>query len=448
MRDAGQIWRAATAVGLVLGTATVLVAPPAVAAPVNYDILITPGNGGGQDIAYTVPAGVCAIAWKVFGGSNLAPSDATINGTFTGTGSGKILGQYTACPTGPVTPNAGPPDAPTALTAAARNGSATLTFTPGADNGSPITGYEYSLDGDTWQTFPTADGAAGTRSGTVTGLSNGNQAAIRIRARNAAGPSPATAAATVTPTAPPAAPAGVSAVAGTSSITVTWTAAPAGGAPVTGYTAIASPGPATCSTLVSDPAPTSCVLGAEAGVTYTITVVANSASGDSPPAGPSTAVVAAPPAAPAAPPATNLTLTTDKGRISTAEPGQQIVVIGTGFAPHSTATITIYSTPVNLGTVITDADGNFSKPVTVPASLADGTHTVLAQGAAPDGSLRSMALAVTVDTTSTTLAVTGHNLTGLALAGLTALLVGAAMLHLARPARRYRRVLPFGVAHS
>ncbi|MET7424311.1 IPT/TIG domain-containing protein [Dactylosporangium sp. NPDC005555] len=106
------------------------------------------------------------------------------------------------------------------------------------------------------------------------------------------------------------------------------------------------------------------------------------------------------PQPPATPPRTDLQLTTDQGDISNAAPGQQITFIGTGFAPHSTAIITIYSDPIEPGTAVTDGNGDFSKLVTIPAGLAVGDHTAVAQGVAPDGLPRAMALAITVAPTS------------------------------------------------
>ncbi|UWZ38939.1 fibronectin type III domain-containing protein [Dactylosporangium roseum] len=238
------------------------------------------------------------------------------------------------------------------------------------------------------------------------------------------------------PTGPavPAAPGSVTAVAGISSINVTWTAPPGDGPAVTGYTATASPGPATCTTTGA----TSCVLGGTAGVSYTVTVVAHSAGGNSVPAGPSNAVVPTAPPTPASPPDTPLELTTDRGRITTAAPGQAIVVIGTGFAAYSTATITIYSAPTVLATVTTDGSGNFTKAVTVPPGLASGQHTFVAAGVAPDGLPHSMKLVITVAAAGTSdgsLPVTGAALTTIVLAGAGMVLAGGGLTFASRPRR-------------
>ncbi|MFI5910335.1 Ig-like domain repeat protein [Dactylosporangium sp. NPDC051541] len=232
----------------------------------------------------------------------------------------------------------------------------------------------------------------------------------------------------------PSRPLNVAAVAGTSTVTVTWDA-PATGDTVTGYTVSAAPGPATCDTTTAR----TCVLGAVAGTGYTYTVVAHSAAGDSPASDPSDAVTPVAPVVPPTPPSTNLTLTTADGAIATAEQGQRIVFVGTGFAPHSTVTVTIYSAPIELGRVTTDASGAFQTPITLPAQLAAAQHTVVAQGAAPDGSPRAMALAVTVTAAAAatngatgSLPVTGSPIGLLLLTGLCLALIGVGLLKAGR----------------
>ncbi|GGK10344.1 hypothetical protein GCM10010123_45430 [Pilimelia anulata] len=223
----------------------------------------------------------------------------------------------------------------------------------------------------------------------------------------------------------PPAPSAVTAVAGVSSVKVSWHAP--SGPTVTGYTAYAKPGPATCTT---DGA-TTCVLGGTAGVAYTVTVVAHTSGGDSPRSAASDPATPTAPAPPDSPPSTSLELTTDEGDITTAERGEEIVFIGTGFAEHSTVVISVYSTPVVLGTVVTDGSGNFRKGIVVPAGLAAGTHTIIAQGVGPDGRPRAMKLTVTV-TDAAILAVTGARTTLVAGAGVALLLAGAAALRLTR----------------
>ena len=77
-------------------------------------------------------------------------------------------------------------------------------------------------------------------------------------------------------------------------------------------------------------------------------------------------------------------------------PGKTVTVTGSGYAPFSTVTLAIYSTPQVLTTVVTDASGNFTATVTVPAGLAAGSHTLVASGVDSSGALRYVNLAVTV----------------------------------------------------
>lgn len=131
----------------------------------------------------------------------------------------------------------------------------------------------------------------------------------------------------------------MTAVAGISSIEVSWTA-PAGDGQATSYRAIADPGPATCTT-----SGTSCVLGADPGTSYRVTVVAIGAGGESGPSNPSGAVTPTALEIPAEAPVGDGDLTTDEGTPATIIPGDQITIVGEGYAPHSTVTITVYSEP-------------------------------------------------------------------------------------------------------
>lgn len=76
------------------------------------------------------------------------------------------------------------PAAPTNLAAVPGDASVELTFTPGADGGSPITNYEYELDGATW--VPASPAVTGSPL-VVSGLTNGVSYSIRIRAVNEVG---------------------------------------------------------------------------------------------------------------------------------------------------------------------------------------------------------------------------------------------------------------------
>jgi hypothetical protein len=207
---------------------------------------------------------------------------------------------------------------------------------------------------------------------------------------------------------------------------VSWSAPVSNGVAITGYRATASPGPAVCSTGAGD---TSCVIGAEAGTAYTVSVVALSAGGTSPASSPSDSVVPSSPAVSSTPPDTDLPLDTSDGAISSAAPGQAIVVKGSGYAPYSSVTITIYSSPQVLATVQADGQGAFEQSVTVPAGLPAGSHSFVAAGVDKNGNVRALRLDVTVAAKSggSTLPITGPAVMWLVVAGFALTVAGAAM---------------------
>lgn len=313
-----------------------------------------------------------------------------------------------------------PPPAPGAVTAVAGDLSIIVSWTMPDATG--VTGYRATAapGGATCVTEArncVLSGTAGTTyTVTVVAMGAGGVSA-------AAGPSNEV---TILGPVAPHAPGVVTAVAGDSSITVSWSMPDATG--VTGYRATASPGPAFCET---DGART-CVLGGVAGTTYTVTVVALGAGGVSEATGPSNEVTPPAPVPPAAAPPSDETLTTTDGMITTAAPGQEITFVGTGFAPFSTVVITLYSAPIVLGTVVTDSVGSFSKLITVPPGLALGEHSIAAIGVDPDGSARSMVLSLLVGDLPTT----GAALGGLLLMGTAGMATGAGMLTLTSPRRR------------
>ncbi|GAA0726483.1 IPT/TIG domain-containing protein [Dactylosporangium roseum] len=251
----------------------------------------------------------------------------------------------------------------------------------------PDVKWQELLKGGTWTDI------AGQTTGTLTFTTTDQQNGAQYRAvfQNSLG-SVTTSAATLTVVpAPPDAPdkpAAPTLTAGVSSIEATWTAPNENGTEVTGYTVTATPGPATCTT--KSKTETSCVLGATAGEDYTVTVVAHSAAGDSPVSDPSNSVTATEPQTPATAPPADAPLTTDAGPISAAEPGQEITLEGSGYAPFSTVVITLYSDPTELVSVLTDANGDFAQPITIPSDLQGSNHSLVAAGVGPDGTVRNL----------------------------------------------------------
>jgi titin len=200
------------------------------------------------------------------------------------------------------------------------------------------------------------------------------------------------------------------------------------GAKITGYRAAASPGPASCTAGATE---TSCVIGAVAGTAYTVSVVAVSAAGPSPASAPSGSVVPLAPAVSSTPPDTSLPLDTGGGPISSAVPGQTLVVKGSGYAPYSSVTITVYSSPQVLASVQADGTGSFEEAVTVPAGLPAGDHSFVAAGVDENGKPRALRLDLTVAAKGGRgggrLPVTGPAVIWLIVGGLALTMVGIAM---------------------
>lgn len=182
------------------------------------------------------------------------------------------------------------PDAPTAVTATAGNGQATVTWTPPANNGgAAISGYTVTSSPGGF-TRIVGPGAVAT---SVTGLTNGTSYTFTVKAKNPVGASVAsTPSNPVTPAAPvsvPGAPTGVAATGGNGEATVSWIPpASTGGSAITGYTVTSTPGGV--SKTVAGGVTSTAVPGLTNGTSYTFSVKATNVKGDSTASGPSNAV--------------------------------------------------------------------------------------------------------------------------------------------------------------
>ena len=166
------------------------------------------------------------------------------------------------------------PGAPTSPVATAGNAQASVAFNaPASTGGSVITGYTVTSSPGSF----IATGAGSPL--VVTGLSNGTTYTFKVVATNSAGNSVASAAsAAVTPRTVPGAPTNPVATAGNAQASVAFTApASTGGSTITGYTVTSSPGGLTASGSSS----TLVVTGLSTNVSYTFTVVATNAAGNS-----------------------------------------------------------------------------------------------------------------------------------------------------------------------
>lgn len=296
----------------------------------------------------------------------------------------------------------GQPAAPIDLIATPGAGKAHVRFIPPDDNGSPVTGYEVRVGEGAWQPLTTtADGAA--RRGTVTGLTNGREVYIAVRAVNAVGAGDASAYVPVTPSAPPVAPLPApTAVEGISSVTVSWQASTA--EDVTGYTVLSS-GSARCDV---GPEVTSCVVGVEVGASITFRVVVHTAWGDSEPSPPSAPVAGMPPTFPQAPPSLGgVTTMLVESVLGSIVPNTGVWLTGGGFLPNSTVAVGIYSEPRLLAMTTADAGGNIRVAITVPGDLPLGRHTLVAIGVDHSGQTRVVSAPITVVAPGEMLAATG-----------------------------------------
>ena len=225
------------------GTLTVVVpAPPVPDAPTAT----VPDASGNYTVRWTAPAGTTSYRLEErhedAGDWTRYDAGAALSKAFSGQDGGAWTYRVRAC-VGPgrcgawsealtvTVPEADPPDAPDAPTLTPGDGTLGVEWDAPADNGSPITGYairhrEHGSNAN-WTTRALNGTGAST---TLTGLDNGTEYAVQVRARNDAGDSPWSAGARGTPTAALTAPAGLSGPPGsTGAHTISWQ-------PVTGAT--------------------------------------------------------------------------------------------------------------------------------------------------------------------------------------------------------------------
>jgi subtilisin family serine protease len=246
------------------------------------------GNFCGTSSATPAVAGIAALAFSASPSATGTQVEDAITSTATDVGTFVAHGRVDAAATlasvsaAPPPAPAGPPAAPGDVAATRGNASASVTWTPPADDGgSPVTSYTVTAhNGTTPRTSAVV--AAPATSATVSGLTNGATYTFTVRASNSAGTGPASAPSNpVVPATVPGAPTGVSATAGPASATVAWNPpSGSGGSSITGYVVTASPSGTTVR--VDGTATEATVAGLTNGTAYTFTVAASNDIGTGP----------------------------------------------------------------------------------------------------------------------------------------------------------------------
>jgi hypothetical protein len=75
---------------------------------------------------------------------------------------------------------------------------------------------------------------------------------------------------------------------------------------------------------------------------------------------------------------------------------RSIRIAGSGFAPNSMATVWLFSEPVKLGEIQADANGGFADLFAIDTAIPLGDHTIQINGQHTDGSVRTVAMGVSV----------------------------------------------------
>ena len=244
-----------------------------------------PGNGGSAITSYTVTPYVGTTAGTPFTTANGSTTTATMSPLINGTTytfqvtATSALGTGAAGISNAITP-ATVPQPPSNVTATGGDSQATVSWTAPANGGSAITGYTVTPYVGATAGTPVGAGASAT-SATITSLVNGTTYTFQVIATNAIGNSSAGTSNAVTVGTPPGPPASVTATAGSTQATVSWTApSNNGGLAITTYTVTPYIGTTAGTPVTTDGSTTTkTVTGLNNGVTYTFQVTATTALG-------------------------------------------------------------------------------------------------------------------------------------------------------------------------
>jgi hypothetical protein len=303
------------------------------------------------------------------------------------------------------------PGAPTIGTATAGNATAVVAFTaPVSDGGSPITSYTVTCSASSGSSR-SASGPASPL--TVTSMTNGAAYNCVAQATNARGSSVASSTVSVTPFTVPSAPivGAATPVDGGASVAFTVPASN-GGSAITGYTAMCTANGQTTRTGSAATSPIS-VTAMTNGVSYSCSVIATNAAGDSPASPTVNVTPAAPPGAPSIG-----TVTSGNGSASVAftAPASNGGSAITGYTATCTASgqTTRTGTGASSPITVSNLTNGIQYQCNVKATNAAGTGAASADGAVtplgPPGA--PTALAATAGNAEATISFTAPASTG------------------------------------
>lgn len=190
--------------------------------PITGYQVLRGSTSGGESLLATVPATATTYSdLTATAGSTYFYEVAAVNAVGTGSPSNEVVA------TAPSTPSA------PAATANDGNGKVLLSWTPGSNGGSTITGYQISRGLSPGAETPYATVGA-VSSFADAAVSAGTAYYYTVAATNAVGTGAGSGEVSATPTTVPSAPT-LTATAGKSGVTLSWTTPASGGAPITGW---------------------------------------------------------------------------------------------------------------------------------------------------------------------------------------------------------------------
>ena len=402
-------------------------------------------NDGGETCTYTVVSP--EVDSCTFAGTNLLANGDSY--TFAVTGTNNDGTSSPSAPSNGVTPST-VPDAPTNVAATPGNDTATVTWTPGFDEGSTVSTYTVTAtdtssspndpqDGNETCTYTVVDPEVDSCTfSNLNALTNGDSYTFTVAGTNADGTGAASAPSnSVTPSAVPDAPTNVVATAGNKTATVTWTDGSSEGSPTASYTVTAtdtsSPaldpndGGETCTYTVVSPEVDSCTFTSPNllanGDSYTFSVTGTNGDGTGAASAPSNSVT--PSTVPDAPTHVTATAGIQTATVSwtpgfnegSTTASYTVTATDTSSSPNDpsdggeTCTYTVVSPEVDSCTftspnLLTSGD---SYTFRVTGTNADGTGAA----SAPSNSVTppTSAISVTVSASPTTYATAGTVIT-------------------------------------